>query len=110
MTMLDDLRDLYPHVVSVAAPATTKNLRGEGAPGVGVEYPARVVNSHREFRNDGGDVVASETQVWVCGLSGATTEHVITLPDGSTPPLVRVDRFPDEDGDQHEVLYFGRSR
>ena len=35
-----------------------------------------------------------------------TAEDRITLPDGTQPNILRVDRFPDEDGDHHVKVYF----
>lgn len=108
MPIEPEFLDLMPDTIVARAPGTARNLRGE-LTGLGEPVPhrARVVYRARALRNDAGDVVTSSTQAYVYGAPGLTTEYVITLPDGSEPPVIMVERFPDEDGPHHEIVWFG---
>jgi hypothetical protein len=60
------------------------------------------------YRRDGSQAF-SDTRVYVDTTAGEVIriEDQVTLPDGTTPPLLRVDRTPDEFGDfVLTTLYF----
>lgn len=106
MTIEADFADLMVDTITIAGP-TTRNVRGEASYGAEASYRARVVRRNRMVRTDGGDEVASRTQAWVFGISGATVASRVVLPDGTSPPVLAVELYPDENGAHHEVIYFG---
>ena len=54
-----------------------------------------------------GEEVIANITAWVASTSDLATTSQYTLPDDSTPPLVSISRYPDEDGLHHQVLHFG---
>lgn len=68
-----------------------------------LQYKAQKVNS----RVTGADVVASGA-VWLDELvTDLTVDMRLTLPDGTTPPIVSWDVAYDESGPHHTKIYFG---
>lgn len=77
---------------------------GFGAP---VTVTCRIVHSTRMVRADTGEEIVSRSHAYLAGAPGIRVNDRITMPDGSQPPVVAVERFPDTDGPHHEVVYFG---
>lgn len=75
--------------------------------GTGVSYSARVVHKTTLIRSSNGSEILAKGVVWVYGAPVVTEEDQITLSDGSTPPILGVDRYSDEDGDYFTKVYFG---
>lgn len=70
-------------------------------------YPARVVSGQRQVRSfDGMEEIATVT-VWVASTSTFSALDQFTLPDGTSPPLLSVETFRDENGVTHSKLGFG---
>jgi hypothetical protein len=74
--------------------------------GSAASYSARVVYKNKLVRNADGNEVLATGMVWFLGTPNVDTEDRITLPDGSTPKILSVDRFPDGDGLHHTKVYF----
>lgn len=106
MVLLPDLVDLLPHTVSHAA-LTGRDDFGAPTYGAATEYAARVVYEPKLVRSAPGDVVVAAGYVWLNGAPAVDPADRITLPDATTPPIVSVERFPDEGGDHHTKVYFG---
>lgn len=101
-----DWNDLMPHTITVAE---LSGRDGYGAPAYGSEasYTARVIYKPTKVRGPEGNDVVAKGLVWISGTPTIDTEDRLTLPDGSTPPIMAVDRIPDEDGEHHVKVYFG---
>ena len=66
----------------------------------------RVSYRPQMIRDGDGREVVSSAQVWTSGNTGITVQDKVTLPDGSSPILLRVDSPPDETGQiYHQKLY-----
>jgi len=111
MSFEDAFLDMMPHTVTVA-PVTSRDKFGTRTYGAAVSYPARVVEEQRRITTlDGVEGMSSHT-VWIAphtssGIPNLGPESLITLPDGSTPPILRVEVYPDEEGDHHWKIYLG---
>jgi len=76
--------------------------------GFGVSYPCRVVARLTRVRSFSGEEVVARTVAWVASTSRFGPEDEYTLPDGTMPPLLSVETFPDETGTiHHQKLFFG---
>ena len=77
--------------------ATTTNFR------------ARIVEKPGYLRLADSEEIAYRHIAWVrsTGATSITASDRVTLPDGSTPPVVAVEVFPDDDGRHHRKVYFG---
>lgn len=99
---------LLPHTVTVSTAATL---------GVGgavtystspTSYRARVVNTNKIVHDGRGEGVAVAYEVWIASTSILSPTSKYTLPDGATPPVVRIGFYPDGDGYHHCKILFGR--
>ena len=72
----------------------------------GTSYPARVVRTNELVRDFNGVEVVSNVTAWINTTGGIATDAKITLPDGSSPPILSIDTFPDEDGLHHTRVRF----
>lgn len=89
---------------------TTHNNYGEPAFAASTAtYRARLVERPGLLR-DGDDEGAAYSHIaWVASTGGTsiTVTDRVTLPGGIVRPLLRVERYPDESGPHHVVVYFG---
>lgn len=65
--------------------------------------------THKIVDGNGAEIVAEGT-VYVPNAPTVTVNSKLTLPDGSTPPILLVDRVGDERGAHHTVLHYGKHR
>lgn len=105
--MLSDLAPLFGATIQ-HAPATGFNAYGEPASfGPATPYAARVVYRARQIRDAKGQRTISRGEVWIAGTPAVGLNDTITLPDGSTPPILSVELLTDENGPSHAHVYFG---
>jgi len=103
---ISDWTDLMPHLVDHAEYAGRADY-GAVSYGSPVSYTARVTYKNQRVRiADGSEVVARGT-VWIAGTPSIDPEDQITLPDDSTPPILSVEKYADEDGDLFVKVFFG---
>lgn len=62
--------------------------------------------AHKVTDQNGQEIVATG-KVYVPGIPAVTPESKITLPDGTTPRVLVVDRFGDERGSHHTCIHYG---
>jgi hypothetical protein len=67
---------------------------------------ARVVHHQRLVVASDGQEKMSRTTAWIFGTPGLTADDRVTLPDGSQPFIINIERFPDEKGMHHEKIAF----
>lgn len=108
MGFASDFADVLKQTVTVS----TSNGRGtDGAATFSTSattYAARVVNAHRQIRDLTGNVVMSQFDVWIASTGTIAPDSKVVLPDGTSPPLLVVAAYPDENGAHfHNKLTFG---
>ncbi len=101
------------------APRASLNDYGEGVPGPAKTYTAWINRNPRERRSGTAEVAGQgiraavylggrvETDGSITDLADLTTptaDDLLTLPDGSQPPIVEVRELRDPAGDRHVVL------
>jgi hypothetical protein len=72
-----------------------------------VNLKGRVVRENRLVRSDTGEEAVSRTHASIIGAPWIDPLDRLTLPDGTQPLVMTVDRFPDENGPLEQVVYFG---
>lgn len=100
---------LMPHTVTVAGLASF-STDGYGTPAYSTSatsYTARVVTKQTLVQTFRGTEELAKTVVYLAATSTFGPSDRITLPDGSTPELLAVETYPDEDGQHHVKLMFG---
>ena len=104
-----DFRQLMTQSVTVS---TVASLGVGGAPTFSTTastYRARVVNTNKFVHDSRGQGAAVAYEAWLSSTSILSPASKYTLPDGATPPVVRLDVFPDDLGHHHVHILFGRS-
>lgn len=101
MSLLDELRALYVHTVSLE-PFAGLDDYGTATYGEAVEYSARIQQRAKRVRTAEGEEVTSMTQVFLAPTPPMlTTRDRITLPTPFTPtqpPILSIQQSADEDG------------
>jgi len=99
-----DLLQMMPHTVTIK-PRTGVDAYSKPSYSAGVDWTCYVDYRPKKIRNAAGQEVVSSAQVYVGGVSGATVSSEITLPDGSKPVILMVNKLSDEQPDYAEVIY-----
>ena len=98
---------MMPSTVTISG-RTAHSNHGVPTYSTGTSYRARVVNKPKFIRQDANHTIAIQTEVWLASTGGTiTVDDRITLPDGSTPPILQVERFGDSQGEHHVKLMLG---
>lgn len=72
-------------------------------------YTARWVRQPSVVSQNDGSVIEVESYAWIKSTVMLSPRARYTLPDGSTPPVVAVEGYPDQDGLHHVKVVFGRA-
>lgn len=68
----------------------------------------RVTEKQTLVRSFDGTQEVAKTVCWVRSTSSFSPSDRVTLPDGTTPPLISLNEYRDENSQPHHtVLYFG---
>lgn len=105
MSFATEFRDLMTDTVTHYA-LSSRDAYGTPSYGAGTSYPARVVRKHKLVRDAAGQQVVSTAQAWLGGTPAITPQDKVTLSDNSSPPIVAIERYQDEVGASHTVVFF----
>ena len=72
-------------------------------------YRARIVEKPGFIREAAGETIQFSHTLWIrsTGSVSITATDRITLPDGTKPPIVAVERYPDDEGEHHVKVMLG---
>ena len=102
MTWSTEWNELMSDTVTVSSfSALSTDGYGVRSYSAGTSYPARVVRTNELVRNFEGIETVSNVTAWVNSTGTLSPEDRFTLPDATSPPLLALDGFPDEDGIHH---------
>jgi hypothetical protein len=102
--MEQELLALLKQTVSIAG--TTTNKYDEQVPGTPTSYPARVEYNNVLVKDSQGKEVVSKAQVILDGTVSVGSLDEITLPDGTKPIILSIEKNPDETGNIHHVVVY----
>lgn len=106
MAFDSDFLEMMPHTVVVST-RTGHSAYGTAAYSTsGSTYRARVVTKPGFVRTSQGETVEARTVAWIASTGTITVDDKVTLPDGTSPPLALVERYADEDGNNHCKVTF----
>lgn len=89
-------------------PLSSRNAYGASSfAASGSTLAARVVERVFETRMADGTVAVASHEVWLASTGTVAATSKFVLPDGTSPPLLRLSEYPDEDGTHHYKLLFG---
>lgn len=106
MGIATDLKDLMTDTATWYALASRDSFGVPTYGSSGTSYAARLIRRHKLVRDARGDQVVSSAQLWLAGAPAIAPDDKVTLSDGTSPPIVAIDRFQDEDGASHTVVMF----
>ena len=104
MSIDRELLKMMPHTVTIE-PFASKDAFSTPSYGAPASFKCYVDFKPKMIRKIEGEEVISSAQVYVGGVSGATVKSRITLPGGSQPVILMVNKLSDEKGDYAEVIY-----
>lgn len=107
MSFENEFTDLMPDTITVNSYTGADKYGNPTYSTSSNTYSARVVDKQKLVRADNGEEQVAKTTVYVASTGSIDPNDKITLPDNSTPPVLSVDAFPDEDGTHHIAIYFG---
>lgn len=71
-------------------------------------YRARIVDKPGFVRTANGETIEFTSVCWIASTGGTiTVDDRVTMPGGTTPQIVAVERYPDQDGNHHVKLMLG---
>ena len=98
---------LMPSTITVRT-RTGHNNHGEPTfSTTAVSYRARWVGRSGAVRGRDGETYEIRSMLWVHSTGVINKTDRITLPDGTTPEIIAVDRFPDQVGTHHYRITMG---
>lgn len=105
--IVEEVASLMLDTVTIA-PFSAYDAYGKPTHGAPVSRSARVVRGHKRVVAQSGDEVLSYARAFVKtdGLAISTLDKV-TLPDGTTPKILTVEEWPDDEGVRASTIYFG---
>ena len=106
MSLDSEFKELMPHTVTLKT-VSSRDSYNTITYSTGTNYTARVVYKNERVRLANGSESVARGMVWLFGAPTVTIEDQLVLPDSSTPEILAIEKFPDEDGDHHTKVYFG---
>lgn len=103
---ISDWSDLLNDTVTVE-PYTGRDVYGKPTYGTAVSFAARVVYAARGVITQRGETIRGTGEVWLSTTYVVAQQDRVTLPDGTSPAILDVARYPDEAGAHHVKLVFG---
>jgi hypothetical protein len=103
---VSDWADMMPFTVEHSS-LIGRTDHGEPLYGTPVAYSARVVHKASKVKAADGSDILVNGYVWLSVYVLVKEDDRITLPDGSTPAIVMLERQSDEVGHHHTKIYFG---
>lgn len=93
-------------------PYSSRDVHGQRSYGSPVTLKCRVVYKPTLVRTGGSGEVTeavrehvSNSTIYCSGIVGWNLKDKIVLPDGTSPTILQIVVYPDEDGPHHEVVY-----
>lgn len=107
MSLESDFRDLCAQSVTVRTRSGRNSDGSDTFSTAASTYRARVVGSKKWVRDSLGNVVQASQEVWILSTGTIAQDSRITLPDGTSPPVLQIATFPDGDGTHHNRVVCG---
>lgn len=107
MAFEPEFLDLMTQSVTIALPTGGYTDRGAPAFAAGTSYTSRIVEKNKMIRTAEGQERVSRAAIYLATTDVISPEAQLTMPTGFTPtnpPILAVERYPDEHGPHHTVL------
>ena len=105
MTFMASLLELMPDVCTLYSAGDRDGYGDITFGSTGTAINCRYIRAAKMVRTNAGEERVSGSHVWLSGAFGVRAEDKLVLSDGTAPQILTVERFSDEDGPTHEVVY-----
>ena len=102
---ISDFSECFTSTISIA-PLNSWDGYSKPTYGVPVDYSARISERNVKVRNAQGEDVVADGDILLESSVVVPPESQVTLPDGSNPVIISVNRAYDDNGLHHTRLYF----
>lgn len=99
---ITDFKEMLRQVV-VIAPLVSRDSYGAPVYGPEASTKARIGHSKTIMRGSDGSDIAVSSQVWMLKKFAVSAQDKIIMPDGSTPPILKVEEYWDDDITAHHL-------
>lgn len=107
MSLDSPLAELMVDTVTIAA-VSTKDAYGKRAWSSPTTFTGcRVQQGDHKILDSLGQEKVANGRVYLANAPTVTLNDKLTLPDGSSPPILAISRLRDERGAHHTILHFG---
>ncbi len=107
MTIEAAFASMMPSSVVITAPSATDAYGKRTWSASSTTVKCRIQRSRRLIVSQDGKEVPEEGRVYCYGTATVTVNDRLTLPDGTTPPILSVETRNDETGAYVTVISFG---
>lgn len=109
MSFSTALLGLLPSTVKVSTRTGHDNYGKATFAATTTNYRCRVLEKPGYVRGPEAEEIAYRHVVWArsTGAVSITASDRVTMPDGSVPPVVGVERYSDDDGPNHVKIFLG---
>ena len=102
---INDWLDLMPTTATYANP-TGYDVYGKPTAGVAVPFRCHISRNQRQVFSPEGVAILQGGTIQMNGIYDIAEEAILTLPDGSTPKILSIKTFFDENGAHHTSIDF----
>ena len=103
---VSDFVDMMKQTVSIS-PFVSRDQYGVPTYGTAKVVKARIGNDSRIIKSPDGSMITVTASVWLGKALNVTTQDRILLPDGTTPPILKVEQPWDQVDHHHTKLLLG---
>jgi|2_EtaG_2_1085320.scaffolds.fasta_scaffold10065_2 hypothetical protein len=107
MAFSTELLTLMPSTIKVSTRSGHDNYGAAQFAASTTNHRCRVLERPGFIRGRGEEEIAYRDVVWArsTGSASITASDRVTLPDGTIRPVVKVERYPDDDGENHVKIF-----
>lgn len=102
---INDWLDLMPTTATYANP-TGYDVYGKPSAGTAVTFRCHISRNQKQVFTPDGVTILQGGTIQMDGIYDIGEEAILTLPDGSTPKILSVKTFFDENGPHHTSVDF----
>ena len=107
MTLDAALRELMTDTVTIA-PVSTRDAYGKHGWATAVSYVGRIQSGDHKVLDPKGVERVSVGRVYIPDAPDVSIHDKLTLPDGTSPPILAIDETHDERGTHHTTIHYGK--
>lgn len=105
MSFAEEFGDMMTDTMTWYA-VTSRDGYGKPSYGSSTEFDCRLVRKHKMVIDPQGEEILSSAQAWVKGTPEISPQDKVVLSDTTEPVILAIERYQDETGPSHTVVFF----